>query len=90
MHLALSRMHLTLHSVNMIALLEAISVISFSPILATKLGSNPPKASLCHRTNQYFQSHIVQNYINISFQFVKQVILRCASLIQAVQTLLPE
>lgn len=46
MHLALSIMHLTLLSANMIALLEAISVISFSPILATSLGSNPAKASL--------------------------------------------
>lgn len=89
MHLALSRMHLTLHSVNMIALLEVISAISVSPILATKLGSNPPKASLCHRKNQYIQYHIVQNYIKIAFQFVKQVLLSCASLIQVVPTLLP-
>lgn len=47
MHLALSTMHLTLLSANITALLEAISMISFSPIFATVLGSNSAKASLC-------------------------------------------
>lgn len=47
MHLALSTMHLTLLSANIIALLEAISMISFSPIFATVLGSNPANVSLC-------------------------------------------
>ncbi|PRQ40546.1 hypothetical protein RchiOBHm_Chr4g0437201 [Rosa chinensis] len=47
MHLALSTMHLTLQSGNIKALLEAISSISSSPILATVFGSNPEKASLC-------------------------------------------
>ena len=46
MHLALSTMHLTLLSANMISLLDDISVISFSPILATVFGSNPQNASL--------------------------------------------
>lgn len=51
MHLALSIMHLTLHSANIIALLEAISAISFSPILATLFGSNPKNASLSYKLN---------------------------------------
>lgn len=46
MHFALSMMHLTLHSAKVSSLLEAISIISFSPILHTTLGSNPAKASL--------------------------------------------
>ena len=46
MHFALSTMHLTLLSANMSALLEAVSVISFSPIWATVFGSNPENASL--------------------------------------------
>uniref|UniRef100_A0A9I9EI14 Uncharacterized protein n=1 Tax=Cucumis melo TaxID=3656 RepID=A0A9I9EI14_CUCME len=46
MHLALSTMHLTLLSTSIMALSDAISVISFSPMLATILGSNPAKASL--------------------------------------------
>lgn len=52
MHLALSTMHLTLHSANIIAVLEDISRISFSPILATLFGSNPPNASLLHQQIQ--------------------------------------
>ena len=47
MHLALSTMHLTLQSANESALFDAISMISFSSILATVYGSNPAKTSLC-------------------------------------------
>ena len=46
MQLALSTMHLTLHSASISALLETMSVSSFSPILATLLASNPAKTSL--------------------------------------------
>lgn len=46
MHLAFSTMDLTRLSANIMSLLEAISMISFSPILATMFGSNPAKASL--------------------------------------------
>lgn len=53
MHLALSTIHLTLLSCSIIALFDAISVISFSPILATRFGSNSQNASL-----------LSQNFIN--------------------------
>jgi len=48
MHFALSTMHLTLQSGNRISLFDAISMISFSSILATVEESNPAKACLCH------------------------------------------
>lgn len=46
MHLALSTMHRTLLSGKASSLLEAISAISFSLILLTRLGSKPANASL--------------------------------------------
>ena len=46
MQLVLSTMYLTLHSASISALLETMSVISFSTILATLLASNPVKTSL--------------------------------------------
>lgn len=55
MHLALSIMHLTLLSANIIALLEDISSTSLSPILATELGSNSAKASLHQQYNNFGQ-----------------------------------
>lgn len=58
MHLELSTIHLTLPSANIIALLDAMSVISFSPILATTLGSNPEKASLCYKPKYKLQSYV--------------------------------
>jgi len=57
MHLALSTILLTLLSANIIALSDAMSVISFSPILATILASNPANASL----------YMLQTQIYISF-----------------------
>lgn len=64
MHLALSIMHPTLLSANMIALFDDISVISFSPILATLLGSNPEKASL-YVTNSCHQRNVFSSAINV-------------------------
>lgn len=49
MHLAFSTIHLTLLSCNIIALFDAISVISFSPIFATRFGSNSQNASLVYQ-----------------------------------------
>lgn len=54
MHLALSTILLTLLSANIIVLSDAMSVISFSPILATILGSNPAKASLCYKAKYIY------------------------------------
>ena len=47
MHLALSTMHMILLSAKESALFDTISMISLSSILATVLGSNPAKTSLC-------------------------------------------
>lgn len=60
MHLALSTMHLTLVSAKVSSLLEPISMISFSPILAIIFASNPEKASL-----RYNRNTNSSNYINI-------------------------
>jgi len=53
MHLALSTMHMTLLSAKESALFDAISIISFSSILATVLASNPAKTSLRQCSNIY-------------------------------------
>lgn len=60
MHFALSTMHLTLFSAKLSSLSEAMSFISFSPILHTLLGSKPANASLFHYTFQI----VAQEYTN--------------------------
>lgn len=67
MHLALSSMHLTLLSANIIALSDDISKISFSPILATTFGSNPAKACLYYQSNVKIHDKVILKHVNFSF-----------------------
>lgn len=64
MHLALSTMHLTLLSANMMALSDDISLISLSPILATISGSKPEKASLYYQPKLQASAQCSSNFLD--------------------------